>query len=250
MVQRRERRLLHLARDLVRRCHDRGAERRGGHHVHGPREPVLRQHLAGRRHHEHQARAGLLHELDQRLEGPGFYGPRAHPTTSAARNSSRRTSPTFTSGSATATTRIPFGVGTTSNAPCSACRCQNRLAPTPAASMARRRRVERLAASAATAVPLMPSLSCSATTMPSSADTPVRFPRPRSLVVRAASCDTPARYAATASVTSWPCEFLRAPPNTRPDASRRSSPSSAPSRPANTRASSRGWAAGAGDSST
>src|SRR3989449_3708047 len=41
------------------------------------------------------------------------------------------------------------------------------------ASMARRSRAARLAASAATAPPLIPSISCSATTMPSSPETSI-----------------------------------------------------------------------------
>src|SRR3989475_9376632 len=66
-----------------------------------------------RRHDEHEPCARFLHDRDRRLEGPGLDGARRHPTASAARSSSRRTSPTFTSGSATATIRTPDGVGTT-----------------------------------------------------------------------------------------------------------------------------------------
>src|SRR5256884_5207840 len=171
MVQRRERGLAQLPGHLVGRRKDRGARRGGGHHADGGGEAVLREALARRPHDESQPRPGFLHELDQRLERPGFDRARRHPTTSAARSSSRRTSPTLTSGSATATTSVPPDVGTTRSAPCSAWRCQNRLAPTPAASMARRSRAARLAASADTAGALIPSLSRPPPTIPSSPHT-------------------------------------------------------------------------------
>src|SRR3989454_537288 len=181
---RSERRLAQLPGHLVGRRHDRGAQRRGRHHVHGAGEAVLREDLARRRHDEHQPRAGFLHELDQRLERPRFDRARRHPTTSAARSSSRRTSPTLTSGSATATTSVPPDVGTTRRAPCSAWRCQNRLAPTPAASMARRSRAARLAASADTAGPLIPSIRCSPPPIPSPPHTSHAPPPPRTRRVR------------------------------------------------------------------
>src|SRR2546428_7739772 len=166
MVQRRERGLAQLPGHLVGRRHDRGARRRAGHHAPGGGDAVLREDLARRRHDEHQPRSGFLHELDQRLERPRFDRARRHPTTSAARSSSRRTSPTLTSGSATATTSVPPDVGTTRRAPCSAWRCQNRLAPTPAASLARRSRAARLAASADTPAPLIPPQACPAPPSP------------------------------------------------------------------------------------
>src|SRR2546429_5654994 len=178
MVQRRERGLAQLPGHPVGRRHDRGAQRRGRHHVHGAGEAVLREALARRRHDEYQPRAGFLHELDQRLERPGFDRARRHPTTSAARSSSRRTSPTLTSGSATATTSVPPDVGTTRSAPCSAWRCQNRLAPTPAASMARCSRAARLAARADPAAALVPSPSRSPPPVPPPPHTTTAPPPP------------------------------------------------------------------------
>src|SRR6266699_224508 len=93
-------------------------------------------------------------------------------------------------------------------------------------------------------------VGCARWTLPfcPSADRPIHAPRPSSLAVRAASCDTPARYAATASVTSVPALSFNAPPRTRPAPSMSSNPSLAPSSPANTRASSS--AAGAADGET
>src|SRR5438445_2971544 len=187
VVQGRERRLAELSGDLLGRRHDGGAEGRRRHHVHRAREAVPPQHLARGRHHQEQARAGFLHELDQRLQGPGFDRAGRHATTAAARSSSRRTRPTFTSGSATATTRIPEGAPTTSSAPCAACRCQNTPAPSPAASRARPSRLATLPASAATAAPLIPSISCSATTIPSSAETSIAPRTPRTRVTRSSA---------------------------------------------------------------
>src|SRR5439155_7450829 len=179
--------LRELPRDLVGRGDDRGAERGGRHHVHRAGEAVLGHHLAGRGHDQHEWRTRLLHERDHRLDRPRFHGARRHPTASAARSSSRRTSPTFTSVPATATIKTPDGAGTTSRLPWSHCRCQNRLAPRPAASIARRSRDAKLAASAATATPLIPSISCSATTSPSSPDTSIAPRTPRTRVTRSSA---------------------------------------------------------------
>src|SRR5262249_17017714 len=172
---------------------DGGGERGGRHHVHGAREPRLGQHLPRRRQDQDQPRRRLPHEVGQGLQRPVLDRARlrthAPPPDSAARSSSRRTSPIFTSGSATATTRRPDASppGTTSSAPCSAWRCQKTLAPVPAASIARRRRPARLAASAATAPPLIPSMSCSATTSPSSAETSIAPRTPRTRVIRSSA---------------------------------------------------------------
>src|SRR5216684_2347417 len=200
VIERSERWLAQLASDLVGGRHDRGTQRRRGHHVQGARKAVLREHLARRRHEQHEAGAGLLDELDQRLQGPGLDRARRHPTSSAARSSSRRTRPTLTSGSATATTRMAEAVGTTRSAPCSAWRCQNWLLPTPAASIARPSRVATLAASAATAGPLIPSISCSATTIPSSPDTSIAPRTLRTRVMRSSALP----YAAAGAVMRGP----------------------------------------------
>src|SRR5207245_9206897 len=174
-------RLRRPRRNLGRGGEGGGPKGPGRPHLHRPGEAVPGHHLPRRRHQQDQARLRLFRELDEGLEGPGLDGACRHHTASAARNSSRRTRPTFTSGSATATTMIAEAAGTTSRAPCSHCRCQNTLAPTPAATMARRSRLARLAARAATAEPLIPSIRCSATTSPSSLETSIapRTPRTR-----------------------------------------------------------------------
>ena len=99
--------------------HDRRAERGGRHQVHRPREAVLRQHLARRRHHDHQPRARLADVADQRRLGPRLDDRRrAHASAaSAARIISSRARPMFTRLSASATTRRSCAAGATSSVP-------------------------------------------------------------------------------------------------------------------------------------
>src|SRR5690349_5851753 len=199
--QARERRLAELPGHLRRRREDGGPQRRGGHHVHRPGEPGLRQDLPRRRHQEYQSDTGLLHEGGDGFEGPGFDRARRHATPSAAFSSSRRTRPAFTPGSATATMSMPDRAGTTRSAPRSACRCQKTSLPTPPASMARPSRVARLAASAATAAPLMPSIRLSATTRPSPPATTIAPRTPRTLVMPRSADSYPLALTAAAPAT-------------------------------------------------
>src|SRR4051794_14070203 len=110
VVQPAERAPVQQLAQLTGRCVDAGGERARGHHVHGARKAVLRQHLPARMEQEGALGAGLGEEVLERTLDPGFDDgglhqapPPAALSAAMALSSSTRTRPTFTATSATTT---------------------------------------------------------------------------------------------------------------------------------------------------